>query len=121
MSMFDWALSLHVALFEASLMGQLALGMSPFLYQTPGGRFVPAPSAGEVLSAAAAWFKAFRTPLSAGDGIHVSRPDGQVRGLPRVRVQQQQRPRARVLASCESTLPHTHTLTCARVNVFHAL
>lgn len=46
MSMFDWALPLHVALFEASLMGQLALGISDFLYQTPGGRFVPAPSGG---------------------------------------------------------------------------
>jgi hypothetical protein len=77
MDMFDWGNPFDVQRFELSIAGQLAFGIGDFIYQTPGGRFVPSPAVAAVLSPWSAWFKQYRTLLSAGDVIHVSRPDGQ--------------------------------------------
>lgn len=77
MDMFDWASPYDVNRFALSVSGQLAFGLGDFIYQTPGGRFVPDPAVAGVLTPWAAWFKKYRTLLSAGDVIHVARPDGQ--------------------------------------------
>jgi hypothetical protein len=77
MDMFDWTNPFDVQRFELSVAGQLAFGIGTFIYQTPGGRFVPSPDAAAVLLRWSSWFKQYRTLLSAGDVIHVSRPDGQ--------------------------------------------
>lgn len=77
MGMFNWANPFDVNRFALSVSGQLAFGLGDFIYQTPGGRFVPDPAVAGVLTPWAAWFKQYRTLLSAGDVIHVARPDGQ--------------------------------------------
>ena len=77
MGMFDWSSPYDVNRFALSVSGQLAFGIGDFIYQSPGGRFVPSPAAAGVLAPWASWFKQFRTLLSAGDVIHVARPDGQ--------------------------------------------
>lgn len=75
--MFNWTNPLDVTRFALSVSGQVAFGLGNFMFQSPGGRFAPSPAAADVLTTWAAWFKKYRTLLSAGDVIHVSRPDGQ--------------------------------------------
>ena len=77
MDMYDWSSAFDINRFALSVSGQLAFGLGDFIYQTPGGRFVPDPAVAGVLTFWSGWFKQYRTLLSAGDVIHVARPDGQ--------------------------------------------
>lgn len=77
MDMFSYTSPFDLVRFEASLTGQLAFGIGTSVSQAPGGRFVPNAAAGAILQKWATWFKTYRTLLSAGDVIHVRRPDGQ--------------------------------------------
>lgn len=55
----------------------MGMGIANFLNQLPGGPLLPVPAVGTILSKWAAWYKAYRTLLGAGDVIHIARPDGQ--------------------------------------------
>ena len=72
----DYATAAGLAQFSAGVSGQLAFGIGTFIYQPDGGAFLPTPGVAAILASWAAWFKVHRTLLSAGDLIHVRRPDG---------------------------------------------
>lgn len=74
METYNYFLSCHSICWSSRWSSRLPAGT--FIYQPPGGAFLPNANVTAILTRWAAFFKTYRTLLSA-DVIHVRRPDGQ--------------------------------------------